>query len=314
MNISVLIPTYNRIKLVDEAIQGVLAFDDISVKEIIVSDNHSSDGTVDYLLSKYKQHNKIRIVSPPSCGGPLDNWKFCLSQASGSHVHWHWSDDLLLSNFYERARSLNFKLGFNVLAAPVRIYHEDGFSPIFYSQEFDRSMASVQFLKKMFAKGSVSYSPASYILPRESVLRHFYDQLPSIGDLNPLPIAMGPDALMIAGSVLDSCEIGFLDEPVMQFRKHSGSITEQNMANFRCYFLAFAYFQKLFSINLIDINTQKELYGDDIIKYFYPDACFATSQSEEYKKLKHDLAIIEKSIWMRVGQQCGLVHKASTSK
>jgi glycosyltransferase involved in cell wall biosynthesis len=312
MNISILIPTFNRKKLVDEAIQSALAFDDISVKEVIVSDNHSSDGTFEFLISKYGGHKKIRIVVPPSSGGPLVNWKYCLSQASGSHVHWHWSDDLLLSNFYEKARILNLQFGFNVIAAPARIQHEDGFSPIFYSQEFDKSLTKNEFLRKMFSKGRVSYSPASYILPRESVLRHFYDYLPSIGDLNPLPIAMGPDALMIAGSVLDSLDIGFLDEPVMQFRKHSGSITEQNKANFRCYFLAFAFFQKLFSLELIDLDTQKELYGEDIIKYFYPDVCFGLSQSDEHKKLKHDLAIIEKSLWMRVGKKFGLVRNSTT--
>jgi glycosyltransferase involved in cell wall biosynthesis len=312
MNISVLIPTYNRLKLVDEAIECVLAFDDISVKEVIVSDNHSTDGTFEFLISKYASHKKIRIVVPPNGGGPLVNWRYCLSQASGSHVHWHWSDDLLLSNFYEKARLLNLQFGFNVIAGPARIQHEDGFSPIFYSQEFDRRLSTNEFLRKMFSKGCVSYSPASYILPRESVLRHFYDYLPSIGDLNPLPIAMGPDALMIAGSVLDSLEIGFLDEPVMQFTKHSGSITEQNKVHFRCYFLAFAFFQKLFSLDLIDLKTQNELYGEDIFKYFYPNICFGLSQSEELKKLKDDLAIIDKSLWMRVGKKCGLVYNSKT--
>lgn len=325
MQISVLIPTYNRLKLVDEAIERLLSYDDISVKEVIVSDNHSSDGTVEFLLSKYSGETKIRIVSPSLAGGPLLNWKFCLSQASGSHVHWHWSDDLLSSNFYRNARILSDKSGCNVIGAPARIQHDDGFSPVFYSQEFCRSLKSNEFLGKMFGKEKVSYSPASYILPRESVLRHFYDDLPTIGDLNPLPIAMGPDALMIAGAVLDSQEIGFLDEPAMVFRKHEGSITEQNIENFRCYFLAFAFFQKIHSLNLFDLKTQAEKYGFDIIKHFYPAFTMGLSNSEMYKKLehdvcvlerdlsilKHDLSIIEKSLWVRIGKKCGLVRKST---
>lgn len=310
MQISVLIPTYNRLKLVDEAIERILSFDDISVKEVIVSDNHSSDGTVEYLLSKYQGESKIHIVSPPMAGGPLLNWKFCLSQASGSHVHWHWSDDLLSSNFYRNARNLSEKSGYDVIGAPARIQHDDGFSPVFYSQEFCRNLKSSDFLRKMFGVQSVSYSPASYILPRESVLRHFYDDLPSIGDLNPLPIAMGPDALMIAGAVLDSQEIGFLDEPAMFFRKHEGSITEKNIESFRCYLLAFAFFQKKHSLNLFDLKTQAEKYGLDIVKYFYPAFSMGLSNSEMYKKLEHDLSIIERSLWVRIGKKCGLVRKS----
>jgi glycosyltransferase involved in cell wall biosynthesis len=302
MKISVLIPTYNRKNLAALALNQIIKYDNDSILEVIVSDNHSDDDSFEYLKNSYRAHKKIRIIQPPIKCAPLKNWKYCLEQATGTHLHWHWSDDVLISDFYSKALDLYNKHGHNVICGPVRIRHEDGFTPVFYSQGFDRSLDSKSALNLLITSGRFSYSPAAYILPKASVLNHFYEDLPDYEDLRPVEIAMGPDALMIAGAMMENPSIGFCDEPIMEFNKHSGSITEQNISSFRCYHLAFCFFIKK---NMPDIFSARELvdfYGYDLIQNIYSNEFL----SRLPRKAEDDLLILNSSLWVRLGKRFGL--------
>jgi glycosyltransferase involved in cell wall biosynthesis len=272
MKISVLIPTYNRKELVCRALDRIFEFDHRAVHEVIVSDNHSDDDSYDYLKSKYITNPKIKVISPPEKCGPLKNWKYCLEHATGTHIHWHWSDDALISNFYNKAFELYTNSAHEVICGPVRISHEDGFSPVFYSQGFDRSMDSKTALNFLFTSGRLPYSPAAYILPRVNVIKHFYEDIPDYGELRPVEIAMGSDALMIAGALIENSSVGFCDEPIMEFRKHAGSITEQNIKSFRCYHLSFAFFIAKNKYEGISETEQKSIFGKDIYNLFNDDS------------------------------------------
>ena len=269
MKISVLIPTYNRKEMVDEAVKEIIKYID-SIHEIIISDNHSSDGSLEHFKIKYRDLKKIKITHPASPCGPLGNWKNCLSSVSGTHIHWHWSDDLLLDNFYSRAIALN-QMGHEVIMSPVVIPQNDGFRPILYSRGFLRMENSRVALRNLFMNEKLAYSPAAYILPAGSVASNFFDNIPKTASLDPNAIAMGADALMIAGAIMDHDNIAFIDQPMMQFRKHEGSITEQNTDSFKCYHLSFAYFQNVKKQNILSFQEMIEIYGLDIVGKIFPE-------------------------------------------
>ncbi len=62
--VSIVIPTYNRKKVVGMAIDSCLkqTYDNI---EIVVCDDHSNDGTLDYLRDRYKHFKNIRYCTTP---------------------------------------------------------------------------------------------------------------------------------------------------------------------------------------------------------------------------------------------------------
>src|SRR5512146_572452 len=71
--ISIVIPVYNRAELIRRALDSVLAqtFGDF---ECIVSDNHSSDGTLAVVNEYAARDSRIRVVSQYQNVGPVRNW------------------------------------------------------------------------------------------------------------------------------------------------------------------------------------------------------------------------------------------------
>ena len=69
--ISTVIPTYNRIKVIERAVNSVLNQDTTEEHEIIIVDDGSTDGTETYIKNKYRneiESNKIKYIKIPHSG------------------------------------------------------------------------------------------------------------------------------------------------------------------------------------------------------------------------------------------------------
>ena len=99
MRISVLIPVYNEILYIAEAIESVLSqeFEDW---ELVISDNGSKDGTRDYL--KTLNDPRIRVYEQTVNLGIMGNLNFLLTQARAPIAKILGHDDMLLEGGLER--------------------------------------------------------------------------------------------------------------------------------------------------------------------------------------------------------------------
>ena len=99
MRISILIPVYNGLPYLREAIDSVLAqqFQDW---ELVISDNGSTDGTRQYLATL--SDSRIRVHEQPVNLGIMGNLNFLLSQARAPVAKFLGHDDLLLAGGLER--------------------------------------------------------------------------------------------------------------------------------------------------------------------------------------------------------------------
>jgi glycosyltransferase involved in cell wall biosynthesis len=92
--ISVLIPTYNYARYLPEAIESVLAQQDVDC-EILISDDASTDGSAGIIRRYAERDPRIRPALHPTNLGMVANWNWCLAHARGEYVKFLFGDDLL---------------------------------------------------------------------------------------------------------------------------------------------------------------------------------------------------------------------------
>ena len=95
---SILIPTRNGIKYLPFCIKSILSQDYINF-ELIVSDNHSTDGTWQYLKSIHD--NRVKIIKPVHSLSMTDHFEWLLSHAGGEWIILLGDDDGLQPYFFE---------------------------------------------------------------------------------------------------------------------------------------------------------------------------------------------------------------------
>ncbi|EAW35722.1 glycosyltransferase family 2 protein [Lyngbya sp. PCC 8106] len=96
IDVSVIIPTYNRIYMLEEALKSVLTQEFDGTVEIIVVDDNSSDKTSEIIDHKYPQ---INLISLKQNGGAAAARNRGLSVAKGKYIAFLDSDDLWEKNY-----------------------------------------------------------------------------------------------------------------------------------------------------------------------------------------------------------------------
>ena len=95
VKLSVGVPVYNQALTIAETINSLLN-QEVSPFEIVVSDNHSTDGTSEILI---EFADRIRIIRPPSHLPMMANWNFCVSSLKSEWFTLLSGDDLARPRF-----------------------------------------------------------------------------------------------------------------------------------------------------------------------------------------------------------------------
>jgi glycosyltransferase involved in cell wall biosynthesis len=94
------IPVYNQAATIAQTVASALA-QTAPFDEIVVVENHSTDGTAERLQAFA---GKIRIISPPTHLSMVDNWNYCVSQMNAEWFSLLSGDDLLKPEFAASVR------------------------------------------------------------------------------------------------------------------------------------------------------------------------------------------------------------------
>lgn len=97
-DVSVIIPTYNRISMLEEALASVFSQDFDGIVEIIVIDDNSQDGTSEIISEKYPQICLISLKQNVGCCAARNK---ALEQAKGKYIACLDSDDLWETNYLQ---------------------------------------------------------------------------------------------------------------------------------------------------------------------------------------------------------------------
>jgi glycosyltransferase involved in cell wall biosynthesis len=123
--ISVVVPTRNCLHLVQSGMKEMLAWTPL-VKEVLVVDSESSDGTLEY-LNEQLQHPNVRFLTHPP--GLYQSWNFGISQTSGRWVHISTAGDTISTDDLQHLAVMAERTDADVTTAPPHFVMDGDYTP-----------------------------------------------------------------------------------------------------------------------------------------------------------------------------------------
>lgn len=123
--VSIITPIYNAEKYIVETIQSVV---EQSYKnwEYILIDDCSTDNSVKLILEKFKDDERIKIISAPENGGAGRARNIGLDSATSSYIAFLDSDDIWHPEKLEKQMSLMISLDASIIHTSYSFIDEDG--------------------------------------------------------------------------------------------------------------------------------------------------------------------------------------------
>ncbi|NTE05560.1 glycosyltransferase family 2 protein [Agrobacterium tumefaciens] len=230
--VSIVIPVYNRENYISECVNSALN-QTYKNLEVIVTDNLSTDKTWQILIDLAKKDSRLKIFQNEQNIGPVRNWKKSIDLASGKYTNILWSDDILNPQFIEKAivyLENDENVGFVFTKAEI-FSQTKAFSNIelFCTGANSGTYNSDTFIKGVFRtktfEGKFPYSPACALFRAKALKKNTIVEITNNYNIDFSREAIGNDLLMYLLTCLDYSKFGFLNEILVYFRSHEGSIS-----------------------------------------------------------------------------------------
>ena len=216
--VSIVIPTFNRAEMLRKAIDSSLE-QNYNVEVIVV--NHGSDDHTDDVVATYG--SQIKYLRRDQDFGPHFCWLDGVLHARGEFVHLQFDDDWISPSFIERCMAVvNERVGFSFSIANVV---DDKNNKIHMTLFDDWLPESGIYHKKKIERRILRslISPGAAIYRKQILLDSLYQGRLPLSETDYRGV--GPDCFVTLLSMLRYPEIGFVKEPLANFRMHDNSIT-----------------------------------------------------------------------------------------
>ena len=232
-SISVCIPAYNGERWLGDAIESVLG-QTRGDFELLIVDNRSSDGSLDVAADAARRDDRVRVVENGATTGAVPNHNRCLELAEGELVKFLHHDDLLRDDCLERmAVVLEENPSVGLVFSRREILLDDPADPA--AQQWKREHEVLH----------AGFGRLAAVNDGRQLLRRY---LPTFGEPEFANWIGEPSAVMVRRSAVDrvggfdervrqsfdielwvrllaSHDVGFVDDALVAFRHHGGSLT-----------------------------------------------------------------------------------------
>lgn len=124
-DMTILIPTYNRVMLLEKSLNSILN-QSYSNIEIIIGDNHSNDGTEELCRKYAKEDKRIKYFRHSKNIGTFKNGLFLVNQSTSDYTSIICDDDWVSNNYAEEIIKLFKANEDSLIVAPTTwLYNED---------------------------------------------------------------------------------------------------------------------------------------------------------------------------------------------
>lgn len=235
--VSIVIPVYNREKLIHRSLQSALAQDYPEV-EILVTDNCSTDSTWEVLEEYAINNEKIRIIKNEANLGPVKNWYRAVELAKGEYVKILWSDDTIEAGFISQTLNyLHDDVAF--VLGGVEIKTLDGELKEKYGGDGEIEILSQQeYYQRVFLgpTDGIGVSPGQALFRKKDLLRSFVFDIPNADDLDFNRYGAGTDLLLFLNTAKAYPRIIFNRQILCSFLYHENSITIRSRGRLNLYY------------------------------------------------------------------------------
>jgi glycosyltransferase involved in cell wall biosynthesis len=226
--VSILIPVYNREKLVRRAIESAInqTYENV---EVIAVDNKSTDRTYKVLKEYAEKYPNVKVYQNEENLGPVRNWKKCLEYSAGEFVKILFSDDWMEETFVEKCMeilSAHDDVGFVFTATLIHLGDKEE-----TSYKFSNRMglyATGIFIKGALCGDDFPVSPCNALFRRLAVGNNLVLEIPNELGLDFKKLGAGTDLLIFLLTASKYPYFGYISEPLTHFGAPADSITMSN--------------------------------------------------------------------------------------
>lgn len=251
--VSILVPVYNREKMIAETLKSALAQSYRNV-EIIVVDNASQDCTWQVIQKFAAQDGRIKAFRNETNIGPVKNWRKCIDMATGVYGKILWSDDLIAPDYLVKCLSI-FDEETAFVYSGVKIFTrvpENGIPYYFIGPTGYKE--SSEYIARALLDNNVPVSPGCAVFRLEDLRKNLWVDIENKVNSDFAMHAIGNDLLLFLLTAKGYKKFGFVAEPLSFFRAHPGSISmSSNDGKLPLhYMLVRAYFAERFRSDMVD--------------------------------------------------------------
>jgi glycosyltransferase involved in cell wall biosynthesis len=194
--------------------------------EVVVVDNASTDGTWEVCQEFARRDRRVSIFRNEMNVGPVRNWQRCFTEAKGKYGKILFSDDLMYPTFLEKTLSYldDPNVGFVFSAAEIGSQPGTG-QPAYKWTKGSKKLPSNIFVNDAIFGGKVPVSPGAALFRLDDLRKNLLLGIPSPTMNDFLNHGAGIDLLLYLLTARSYAKVAYVDEPLVFFRSHPGSIT-----------------------------------------------------------------------------------------
>jgi predicted O-linked N-acetylglucosamine transferase (SPINDLY family)/predicted SAM-dependent methyltransferase/GT2 family glycosyltransferase len=235
--VSICIPVYNGDRFITETINSALSQTYPNI-EIILSDDDSSDRTVEIAKSFQLRSPHNFSILKHDRNGLAANWNFCISQAQGKYIKFLFQDDILQPNaiaemvaLAEQDNSIGLVFSPRELFTSTDNLHDAQLLANHEAKDLHKAwskLSSVQAGQELLQDINILENPINKIGEPSTVLirKEVFDTL---GGFDPDLCQLVDLEMWLR--IMSQYKIGFIDRTLSSFRIHSQQQTQQNSSD-----------------------------------------------------------------------------------
>lgn len=291
--VSVLIPVYNRVDLIERALKSAVE-QTYQPLEIVVIDNCSSDGTWELVCDWAQRDRRIRAMRNESNLGPARSWQRGWEACRGDYVKVVWSDDWMEKNCVAKCLEHLHKEETQLVFTSVIIHRPEGMESA-YGFPGRHNFSREEFFYRAVVEAQMPVSPGCMMAARHIAwFRTLFPGWPKLQQIAQQTGA-GTDLLWVWEAAQRLPKIGYIEEPLNHF--HAGA-TSLTMCQTSRVMSGYRWGYRYFVSKLLDDPSLRQRWQHWRPNRFYSESVWRAAS----RRLRQSIRAI--TGWGRGGRSC----------